>query len=56
MSTIPPSLEQNSFGYYYNKDSDYWPEHLLVPIGCKTKYENANYWKEEFTTIEETEF
>ena len=56
MATVPPEIDYNSFGGFSSNDPDYtWPEHLLVPLGCKTKYETANCWK-YFTTIEETEF
>lgn len=53
MAVTPPSIYYYTFGDEgYNSS---WPEHLLVPIGCKEKYERANYW-DDFTIIEETEF
>ncbi len=56
MATVPPQIDYSSFGGYSSSDPNYtWPEHLLVPVGCKTIYENENCWK-YFTIIEETEF
>lgn len=56
MATVPPEIDYSSFGGNSYNDPNYtWPTHLLVPIGCKAKYKNKNYW-EYFTTIEETEF
>ena len=50
MAVTHPNIKDATFG-----DSIDWPEHLLVPIGCKEEYENASYWR-WFTIIEETEF
>ena len=50
MATVIPGITDFTFGYGSN-----WPTHLLVPTGCKTKYETASRWN-NFTTIEETEF
>ena len=41
---IPPSIIENTFidhGGYYNSYSAY----LYVPVGCKSAYESAEYWK-----------
>ena len=56
MAITPPNIDYMTFGCYneYNYTLS-WPEHLLVPIGCKETYEKAIYWK-YFTIIEETEF
>ena len=54
MAITPPKIDICSFGmsdYRYH----FWPEHLLVPVGCKTLYENRQGW-DFFNTIEETEF
>lgn len=50
MAVTHPNIKDATFG-----DSIDWPEHLLVPIGCKEEYENVSYWR-WFTIIEETEF
>ena len=55
MATITPKIESNTFGDSDGAYGTSWPEHLLVPIGCKAQYDKASYW-EVFTTIEETEF
>ena len=52
MAVTPPDIGDITFGHT-NYDS--WPEHLLVPIGCKETYEGEVWWK-YFTIIEETEF
>ena len=51
MAVTPPNIGETTFGYFNRS----WPEHLLVPIGCKEKYENGSNW-DDFTIIEETEF
>lgn len=55
MAITPPMIDQRTFGYAVSGGSSSWPKHLLVPIGCKEKYESADYWR-YFTIIEETEF
>lgn len=49
MAVTPPNISSTTFGF------SSWPEHLLVPIGCKEKYASKSYWG-DFTIIEETEF
>lgn len=51
MAVTPPNIDNTTFGYYNRS----WPEHLLVPVGCKETYEGEVWWK-YFTIIEETEF
>ena len=54
MAIVPPTISSETFGYK-NVYGSSMPKHLLVPLGCKTKYETAYHWN-NFTTIEETEF